>query len=113
MVIEDFLKRLEKTSGEKYFRPSVTSLAHTIVFLKHTPTPHPGHGVSSVTKKRLFSLRMMQCNCEVRGHCKCKEMPVIPVDTVADKKRITGKNGRPRRTETQGDSDSPPLADQL
>jgi hypothetical protein len=33
-------------------------------------------------------------NChvtEVRGHCICKEMPVIPVNRVADKKRIIGK----------------------
>jgi hypothetical protein len=27
----------------------------------------------------------------------CKEMPVIPVDRVVDKKRITGRNGGLRR----------------
>jgi hypothetical protein len=27
----------------------------------------------------------------------CKEMPVIAVDRVVDKKRIIGKNGGPRR----------------
>jgi hypothetical protein len=27
----------------------------------------------------------------------CKEIPVIPVDRVVDKKRIIGKNGRLRR----------------
>jgi hypothetical protein len=27
----------------------------------------------------------------------CKEIPVIPVNRVVDKKRITGKNGGPRR----------------
>jgi hypothetical protein len=27
----------------------------------------------------------------------CKEMPVIPVDRVENKKRINGKNGGPRR----------------
>jgi hypothetical protein len=27
----------------------------------------------------------------------CKEMPVIPVDRVVDKKRIIRKNGGPRR----------------
>jgi hypothetical protein len=27
----------------------------------------------------------------------CKEMPVIPVDRVVDKKRIGGKNGGTRR----------------
>jgi GTPase Era involved in 16S rRNA processing len=27
----------------------------------------------------------------------CKEMPVIPVNRVADKKIIIGKNGGPRR----------------
>jgi hypothetical protein len=31
-------------------------------------------------------------DCEVRGHCMCKEMPVIPVNGVVDKKRIIGKN---------------------
>jgi hypothetical protein len=30
-------------------------------------------------------------------HCKCKEMPVIPVSRVVDPKRIIGKNGGPRR----------------
>jgi hypothetical protein len=34
---------------------------------------------------------------EVRGHCMCKEMPVIPVNKVVDPKRIIGKNGGPRR----------------
>jgi hypothetical protein len=29
-------------------------------------------------------------------------MPVIPVNRVVDKKRITGKNGGPRRTGTRG-----------
>jgi hypothetical protein len=29
----------------------------------------------------------------------CKEMLVIPVDRVVDKKRIIGKNGGPRRRE--------------
>jgi hypothetical protein len=33
----------------------------------------------------------------------CKEMPVILVDRVVDKKRIIGKNGGPRRrTPTRG-----------
>jgi hypothetical protein len=27
----------------------------------------------------------------------CKEMPVIPVNRVVDKRRIIGKNGGPRR----------------
>jgi tetrahydromethanopterin S-methyltransferase subunit A len=45
----------------------------------------------------MFSLIILPCNFEVRGHCMCKEMPVIPVDSVADKKRIIGKNGGPRR----------------
>jgi hypothetical protein len=27
----------------------------------------------------------------------CKEMPVIPVDRVVDKKRVIGKNGGTRR----------------
>jgi hypothetical protein len=54
-------------------------------------------GVRSVTKKTLFSLRKLPYNREVRGHCMCKEMPVILVDRVVGKKRIIGKNGEPRR----------------
>jgi hypothetical protein len=50
-----------------------------------------------VTKKQLFSLRILPCNFEVRGHCMSKEMPVILVDRVADQKRIIRKNGGPRR----------------
>jgi hypothetical protein len=54
-------------------------------------------------KKQLFSLRILLCNCEVRGHCMCKEMPAIPVDRVVDKKRIIGKNVGPmRRRGTRG-----------
>jgi hypothetical protein len=34
---------------------------------------------------------------EVRGHCMCKEMPVILVNMVVDERRIIGKNGEPRR----------------
>jgi hypothetical protein len=30
-------------------------------------------------------------DCEVRGHGMCKEMPVIPVNRVVDKKRIVVK----------------------
>jgi tetrahydromethanopterin S-methyltransferase subunit A len=44
-------------------------------------------------KKQLFSLRKLPCDCERRGHCMCKEMPVIPVNRVVDEKRIIGKNG--------------------
>jgi hypothetical protein len=35
----------------------------------------------------LFSLRKLPCDCEVRGHCMCKEIPVILVNRVADKKK--------------------------
>jgi hypothetical protein len=38
----------------------------------------------------------LPCNWEVRGHCMCKEMLVIPVNNVYPK-RIIGKNGGPRR----------------
>jgi hypothetical protein len=31
------------------------------------------------------------CHLEVRGHYTCKEMPVIPVNKVVDKKSIIGK----------------------
>jgi hypothetical protein len=36
-------------------------------------------------------------NLDFRGHCMCKEVPVIPVNRVVDPKRIIGKNGGPRR----------------
>jgi hypothetical protein len=39
----------------------------------------------------MFSLRKLPCNCEVRDHRMSKKMPVIPVDSVVDKKRIIGK----------------------
>jgi hypothetical protein len=45
-------------------------------------------GLWSITKNQLFSLRILPRNCVVRGHCMCKEMPVIPVDRVVDVKRI-------------------------
>jgi GTPase Era involved in 16S rRNA processing len=32
----------------------------------------------------------------------CKEMPVIPVNRVVNKKIIVGKNGGPRRRGTRG-----------
>jgi hypothetical protein len=32
----------------------------------------------------------------------CKELPVILVNRVVDKKRIIGKNGEPRRKGTRG-----------
>jgi hypothetical protein len=39
----------------------------------------------------MYSLRILPCNCEVIGHCMCKEMPVILIDRVVGKKRILGK----------------------
>jgi hypothetical protein len=43
------------------------------------------------------------CDCEVRGHCMCKELPVVPVNRVVDKKRIIRKNGgRRSRSGTRG-----------
>jgi hypothetical protein len=44
-------------------------------------------------KKQLLHLRKLPCDWEVGGHCIRKEMPVIPVKRVADKKRIIRKNG--------------------
>jgi hypothetical protein len=49
-------------------------------------------------RNRLFSLwETLPCDWEVRGHCKCKEMPVISVNKVVDPKRIIENNGGPRR----------------
>jgi hypothetical protein len=45
----------------------------------------------------MLSLRKLPCDCEVRGHYMCKEMPFIPVNKVVDPKRIIRKNGGPRR----------------
>jgi hypothetical protein len=33
-----------------------------------------------------------KCDCEVRGHCMCKEMPVIPIHRAVDKERKIRKN---------------------
>jgi hypothetical protein len=57
-------------------------------------------------KRQLFSLRKLPCDCEVKGHCMCKEMPVIPVDRVVDKKRIVGKMEGTGGGEAQGVTDS-------
>jgi hypothetical protein len=48
----------------------------------------------------LFEKTAMEC--EVRGQCMCKEMPVILVDRMVDKKRIIGKNGGWSRRGTRG-----------
>jgi hypothetical protein len=48
-------------------------------------------------EKQLFSLIIFPRYCEVRGHCMCNEMPVIPDDRMVDKKRMIRKNGGPRR----------------
>jgi hypothetical protein len=50
--------------------------------------------------------KTLPCDCEIRGHCMCKEMLVIPVNKVVDPKSIIGKNGWPRRRrEAQGVTD--------
>jgi hypothetical protein len=43
-----------------------------------------GQGVWSAMKNQLFSLRKLPCDWEVRGHCMCKEMLVIPVNRVVE-----------------------------
>jgi hypothetical protein len=54
-------------------------------------------------QKKHCSLRKLPSYCAVRGHWMCKEMPVIPVNRVVDKKRIIGKNeGQRRRRGTRG-----------
>jgi hypothetical protein len=53
----------------------------------------------------LFSFRT--CDCEVRGHCMCKEMPAIPVHRVVDPKRIIGKMECQGVAEVQGVADPP------
>jgi hypothetical protein len=51
---------------------------------------------------------LMPCDWEVRGYCTCKEMPVIQVNKVVDKKRIIGKNGGPRRRRVTRGRSPPP-----
>jgi hypothetical protein len=53
-------------------------------------------------KKQLFTLSKLSCDREVRGHGKCKEMPVIPVNRVVGTKRIIRKNGWPRWRKHKG-----------
>jgi hypothetical protein len=43
-------------------------------------------------KHNIVYLRILPCDCEVRGHCLCNALPIISVNTVVDKKRIIGKN---------------------
>jgi hypothetical protein len=61
-----------------------------------------GHGLWSITKKQLFSLRKLPCDWEVRDHCMCKEMPVIPINRVVDTKRMIRKMVGRRGGEAQG-----------
>jgi tetrahydromethanopterin S-methyltransferase subunit A len=44
-------------------------------------------------------LRKLPWVCEVKGHCTCKEMLVIPVNRVVDKKTIIGKKWRAKEEE--------------
>jgi hypothetical protein len=53
----------------------------------------------------MFSLRILPCDCEVRGHCMCKEVLVNPVDRVVDKKKIIGKMEGQGGGEAQGVAD--------
>jgi hypothetical protein len=53
----------------------------------HGKLQNPWSGVWSVTKKTIFFFRKLPCDCEGIG----KEMPVIPVNRVVDKKRIIAK----------------------
>jgi hypothetical protein len=46
-----------------------------------------GRGVWSVTKNQCSLWETLPCDWEVRGHCVCKEMPVIPVSKVVDPKK--------------------------
>jgi hypothetical protein len=50
----------------------------------------------------MISLRKLPCDYEFRGHGMCKEMPIIPVKEVVDKKRTIGKNGGPMRRRGTG-----------
>jgi hypothetical protein len=56
-------------------------------------------GVWSVTKNNCSVWETLPCDWEVRGHCICKLMRVILINTVVDPKRIIRKNGGPRRKE--------------
>jgi hypothetical protein len=47
----------------------------------------------------MFSLRKLPYYCEVRAYYMCKEMAVIPVNRVVDKKIIIGKKWRAKEEE--------------
>jgi hypothetical protein len=53
--------------------------------------------LSNIEKQTCSLWETLPCSWEVRGHCMCKEMPVILVNKVVVPKRIIGKNGGPRR----------------
>jgi hypothetical protein len=53
-----------------------------------------------VNIKRVHYIDTLSCDCEVRGHCVCEEVPVIPVNRVVDNKRIM--EGRGGGGEAQG-----------
>jgi hypothetical protein len=55
-----------------------------------------------MAKYSFLKLSKIQWDLEVRGHCMCKEMPVMPVNKVVDPKRIIGKRGPRRRIGTRG-----------
>jgi hypothetical protein len=60
-----------------------------------------------LTKELKFSLRILPCDCEVRGHCMCKEMLVIPVGQGGGQEKNNRKNGGSRRG-TRGRWGAPP-----
>jgi hypothetical protein len=68
-----------------------------------------GRGVRSVTKNNCSLWEKLQWDCEVRGHGMCKEMPVIPVNRVEDKKQIIWKRRAEEQERHTGWLTPPPL----
>jgi hypothetical protein len=69
------------------------------ITVQHDPLP-PGFKVSRGAIIFLLSVlhgqskkAVLPYDCEVRVHCMCKEMPVIPVNRVVDRKIISEKMG--------------------
>jgi hypothetical protein len=56
-------------------------------------------------EKPIVLFEKLPCDCEIRGHCMCKEMLAILVNRAVDKKRIIEKMEGRGGGEAQGVAD--------
>jgi hypothetical protein len=72
-------------------------VVHALKNLQHSSTLLRPIQCNSRNKKTIFLFEKTVMQLEVRGHCMRKEMPVILVNRVVDKKKICNrKKGGPR-----------------